>query len=340
MLQIASSYIERVASAEAPEDLYDLVNDAIRLEHATIPAYLSAWFSLKPGTNAEVGAILRSIVIEEMLHMAIASNLLIAIGGAPKIDEPGFIPTYPGPLPMDVGHGVIVGLERCSTRLIVETFMQIEEPEQVLQFPSVLESVSPVATIGQFYKELLVKLKDLGPGAFKGDFSRELTGTQWFSDQLFEINDFDSASRAVEIIVVQGEGTTQSPDDASGELAHYYRFRQVVEGRLLVQGPSGGWAYAGAPVSLDNNGVYPMKANAKSADYPPGSRARAVVDTFNAAYSDLLRSLHCTFNGEKAQIDVAMGLMYDLRFAAQDVLATPNPSGSGVCGLPFEYVPA
>jgi hypothetical protein len=85
-------------------------------------------------------------------------------------------------------------------------------------------------------------------------------------------------------------------------------------------------------------GVYPMEANAKSANYPAGTRARQVVDIFNASYSELLRALHRTFNGEKGQIDSAMGLMYDLRFAAQDVLRTPKPGGTGVCGLPFEYV--
>lgn len=336
MLQIAQTYIDRVRAAEAPEELHDLVNDAIRLEHATIPAYLSAYFSLMPGTNQAIADIIRGIVIEEMLHMSIAANLLIAIGGAPKIDDPAFIPTYPGTLPMNVGHGVVVGLEPCSGRLI-QTFMQIEEPEQPLVFEAALDAAEPVATIGAFYQELLDKLQSLGAGAFIGDFERELTGTRWFTDELQPITDFESAKSAVEIIVVQGEGTTQSPNDAEGELAHYYLFSQIAEGRLLVQAPNGAWSYSGAPISIDSSGVYPMAKNARSADYAQGTRARQVADVFNMTYSDLLRALHRTFNGEKGQIDTAMGLMYDLRFAAQDVLGTPNPNGPGVCGLPFEY---
>jgi hypothetical protein len=341
MLHIAKAYISKVRTAQAPEDLYGVVRDAIRLEHATIPAYLASYFSLKPGANDEVAEIIRSIVIEEMLHMSIASNLLIALGGAPEIDEPGFVPTYPGKLPMDAGQGVIVGLGPCSIGQVKNTFMQIEAPEHPREFPHLLElkAAPPPPTIGQFYAELLKTLKRLGPAVFKGDFALEVTGSQWFKGQLFPIVDYDSASRAVDIIVVQGEGTTTSPEDDTGGLAHYYRFRQIVEGRMLVKGPKG-WSYSGAAIAIDPAGVFPMEENAKSANYPVASRARNVVDRFNAAYSDLLRALHRTFNGEPGQIDVAMGLMYDVRFAAQDVAATPRPAGDGVCGLPFEYVPA
>ena len=43
---------------------------------------------------------LHSVVIEEMLHMTMAANALNAIGGAPMIDAPGFVPTFPISLPM------------------------------------------------------------------------------------------------------------------------------------------------------------------------------------------------------------------------------------------------
>lgn len=338
MLQIARSYISTVENAQAPEDLYTVVQDAIRLEHATIPAYLASYFSLMPDTNAEVADIIRSIVIEEMLHMSIACNLLIAIGGSPEIDKPGFVPTYPGKLPMDAGQGVTVGLGPCSVEQIRKTFMQIEAPEKPIEFPKMLKAAAAPPTIGQFYHKLLEALKRMGPGAFKGDFDLEVTGSEWFKGLLFPITDYDSAARAVNIIVVQGEGTTTSPEDEEGGLAHYYRFRQIVEGHLLVKEPKG-WSYSGAPVTVDPAGVYRMAENAKAADYPEGSKARFAVDRFNASYSDLLRALHDTFNGNPDRIDVAMGLMYDVRFAAQDVAITPNPNGAGMCGLPFEYVP-
>jgi len=76
---------------------------AIELEHATIPAYLASYYSIVPKANLEASAIVRSVVIQEMLHMCIAANLLNALGGLPSIDPPQFIPSYPGPLPMSIG---------------------------------------------------------------------------------------------------------------------------------------------------------------------------------------------------------------------------------------------
>ena len=42
---------------------------------------------------------LQSVVMEEMLHMVNAANVLNAIGGAPFFDHPAFIPTYPLVMP-------------------------------------------------------------------------------------------------------------------------------------------------------------------------------------------------------------------------------------------------
>jgi hypothetical protein len=39
------------------------------------------------------------VVIEEMLHMTIAANVLNAVGGHPAIDRPDFVPNYPEDLP-------------------------------------------------------------------------------------------------------------------------------------------------------------------------------------------------------------------------------------------------
>ena len=46
-----------------------------------------------------VAAIIRSVVIEEMLHMALACNLLNAVGGQPEIDRAGFVPLSGSPCP-------------------------------------------------------------------------------------------------------------------------------------------------------------------------------------------------------------------------------------------------
>src|SRR5580700_11430191 len=70
------------------EGLRSALQNAIELEHSTIPPYLYALYSLKPGTNKEIAAIIRSVVLEEMLHMALVCNVLNAVGGSPLIDSP------------------------------------------------------------------------------------------------------------------------------------------------------------------------------------------------------------------------------------------------------------
>src|SRR3569833_1345687 len=176
MLKIQPHFVERVRQARRAEDLHDLVQKAIELEHATIPAYLAAYFTLKLGTTQTVGEIIRSVVVEEMLHMTIASNLLIAIGGDPVINQPGFIPVYPGPLPMNIGD-LIVPIARCSIELVRDVFMKIEEPDDVIPIKAEAADAQggEFATIGAFYEALDAKRKQLGPAAFKPDrFEREV----------------------------------------------------------------------------------------------------------------------------------------------------------------------
>src|SRR6266550_1072087 len=72
---------------------------AIELEHATIPPYLCALYSIKPGHNAQAREVLSSVMVEEMLHLTLAANLLNAVGGRPELDIPGMLPRYPQPLP-------------------------------------------------------------------------------------------------------------------------------------------------------------------------------------------------------------------------------------------------
>src|SRR4051812_36523354 len=55
---------------------------AIALEQSTLPLYLSAMWSLRVQSYTAYNLI-RTVVMEEMVHMAIACNLLAAIGGRP-----------------------------------------------------------------------------------------------------------------------------------------------------------------------------------------------------------------------------------------------------------------
>jgi hypothetical protein len=55
----------------------------MKVEHATIPPYLLALYSIHPGTNLDATQVLRVAVVEEMLHFTFGANLLNAVGGKP-----------------------------------------------------------------------------------------------------------------------------------------------------------------------------------------------------------------------------------------------------------------
>ena len=58
------------------------LQSAIELEHSTIPLYLYALYSLDPAKNGVIAKIIQSVVVEEMLHMTLASNVMNALGGS------------------------------------------------------------------------------------------------------------------------------------------------------------------------------------------------------------------------------------------------------------------
>ncbi|KAI8494812.1 hypothetical protein Bbelb_274170 [Branchiostoma belcheri] len=68
---------------------------ALTLEWATIPPYLSAYYSIKDGYNKEIAMLLKSIVIEEMSHMSMVANILNFLGEAPIFTNPTLWPKYP-----------------------------------------------------------------------------------------------------------------------------------------------------------------------------------------------------------------------------------------------------
>lgn len=99
----------------------------MQLEHATIPPYLLALYSIHPGSNNEASQILRVVVVEEMLHMTLAANVLNAVGGTPNLSAKGFVPLYPTGLP-DGEKDFEVSLSRFS-KSALDTFLKIERPD-------------------------------------------------------------------------------------------------------------------------------------------------------------------------------------------------------------------
>ena len=109
------------------EALREHLQAAIELEHSTIPPYLCALYSIRPGANAEAAEIIRTVAVQEMLHFVLAANVLNAVGGAPTIDSPLFVPDYPAKIPVGQGEPLLVPLRKFSPEAI-DTFLAIERP--------------------------------------------------------------------------------------------------------------------------------------------------------------------------------------------------------------------
>jgi hypothetical protein len=332
--------------------LREALQAAIELEHAVIPPYLYALYSLVPGENDAAARIIRSVVTEEMLHLTLAANVLGAVGGRPVLDSPGLLPRYPGPLPGTVDDGLVVGLAPFSVPLVRDTFMAIEQPEWPLDYPA--DAGGPAApgpageplTIGQFYRRIRTTLTALGEGAFTGQGHHQVT--TGLLPGAIPVTGVASACAAIDTIIDQGEGTLTSPLEVVGtEVAHYYRFAEIVHGRRLVPNPAAGPAtppdqrydYDGAPVTVNPVAVRKVPLNPTTAGYPAGTAARRACTSFNYTYTSLLKTLHATFNGTPRALTSAIGLMSSLRQQGLDMMAG-TAAGGTPAGPSFEWQPS
>ena len=327
------------------DTIYDLrtaLANAIGLELSTIPPYLTALFSIKPGANAAAASIIRSVVIEEMLHMSLACNMLNAVRGRPDI--PQAVIQYPGELPMGIGDKpgkpFVVPLVRLS-RSSIRTFMTIEEPEHPLEFRDARVKLGVAAeyhTIGEFYAAVGQLMTKLGNRVFTGRTDRQVTG--WIGTHyLHPVLRLKDALGAITLIVDQGEGTTTSPAADPEELAHYYRFEQIHRQASLNPDPTApeGYEWGKPAISLASNGVWPMIDNPPCVPLPEGSQVARVSDQFDATFTSLINELQRTFDGAPHVLGSALAQMHALRLEAQALVTLKVPGTRGTAGPRFLY---
>jgi hypothetical protein len=336
------------------ERLQELLEAAVKLELATIPPYLCALYSTHPGTNLEATLVIRSVVVEEMLHMVLAANVLNAIGGRPRLSGLENAPHYPHELP----DGVVMDLLPFSAAA-VESFLQVENPEYKAEpsaaqlaegrrptlHPSHVVTVSDgPTTIGAFYGDIMAGLKqvaaELGEQRlFCGDPARQVDGDYYYAagGAPVVVTDLDSACRALAGVVEQGEGEMTSAFDADGDLAHYYRFEQLKYGRSYQPGDGVGLP-TGPAVEVDFNAVYPMLPNPKM-DELTDPDLRAAAERANRQWSLLLTQIDEAFDGSPALLIPAVHTMFRLRDAMLVLLANPMPGREGShAGPTFEWL--
>jgi hypothetical protein len=320
---------------------------AIELEHFTIPPYLCALYSLDPARNAEAVEVVVSVLVEEMLHLTLAANLLNAVGGRPQIDTPRMLLPYPRPLPHSDG-AFEVPLARFS-RESLDIFLEIERPAP----PGAPPEGEQYESIGQFYEAIrcgLIELcEHLGEAqVFRSDPARQVTDADVYTGggSIVTVTSLDSALAALEEIVEQGEGAQLEVWDGDADVlhperpqvAHYFRFQELKLGRRYRRGDTPQSGPTGETIVVDWDAVLPMRPNPRTGDHAPDSPIRTAQEAFNQAYCALLHQLHHAFNGRPEVLAPAIGAMYGLTDLAQVLMRMPTEDGLTTAGPTFEYV--
>jgi Ferritin-like len=338
---------------ETLDDLHEYLYSAMQLEHATIPPYLTALYSLHPGSNPDAAHVLRVVAVEEMLHLTLVANLLNAVGGEPDLTRPDFVPDYPTALPD--GETDFTVSRQAFHRECVETFLKIERPGEAPRDDKRLVSraapghgtpakhVYRFYSIGEFYEEVRRGIdrlyKEKGDALFSGPVERQVTPEYYYSGggELIPVTDIDSARAAIRLISEQGEGLRGGIYNAEHELSHYYRFEQLLLGRFYEKDDEPGKP-TGPPLHVDWAAVYPLKKNAKLEDFPEQSELRAAAERFNQRYADFLALLTAAFNGSPALLVDAVAEMLRLRDGMLQLIRNTIPGEAGVNGAPTYQV--
>jgi Ferritin-like len=342
------------------DDLHEHLQAAVELELLVIPPYLCALYSLHPGTNEEAALIIRSVVVEEMLHMILAANVLNAVGGTPEIAGGDWVPRYPTKIPYH--RGVFeVGLWPFGDRAL-DTFLTIENPSYLLAKPpeASADAATPrlmtlgrngagYRTIGEFYDAIADGLcslvERLGEKAvFTGEAGRQVGPEHYYASggRAIRVGNRETALEAIREVVEQGEGEVTVPPsgekfDPDRDLAHFYRFNELRRGRRyrvddLPENPTG------EPVVLDLKAVYPMKPNLRVSDIRT-PELRQMAEAFNVIWSGLLGQIETALTGSPDELRNAVGTMFELKYAACELLRIPLPGEARYnAGPTFEVV--
>jgi hypothetical protein len=328
------SVVQHIAVAAPKRDLdwiRSALQTAISLEHATMPPYIAATYSLVV-QNYTAYNLLRSIAMEEMVHMAAACNILAAIGGVPQIK--GLNPTYPSHgLPGGAEPDLYVCLAQIS-RPQLDNFMRLEAP-MVLIDPKHRQGTYP--SISTFYAAIRRAIEDnagaVSAAVKAGNKKVNQVGDNIGFSTISQTDNVDSILAAIDSITAQGEGLLKTVLYANGaseaEESHYARFAQIYYGRQLSD------AHGGAQPTLQtiqdyfkghdipwpevtNTLMVPADGYAKLlAVDPAGPAVEKDLLLFDQTYTNLLAGLDASWNGDPAKwwptLGGAVELMAKLR---------------------------
>ncbi len=289
---------------------------AISLEHATLPLYVAATYSLEEQSFTAYNLI-RSVAMEEMVHMASVCNILAAMGGTPAIKT--LKPVYPSQgLPGGAEPDLFVCLAPLS-RAQLENFMRLEAPLSLVDPKYVHEQYPSIANFYAAIRAAIVDNKDAVCAAIKaGGKANQVGDNIGFSTVVWsdEKTCMDQILVAIDAITTQGEGTAKSTFHtgrrSEAEESHFARFAQICLGRQLgYPGPSAEPRpdtlkdyFTGFEIpfpTVTNTLVVPRDGYAELLAKDPNRDAVTKdLSTFDTIYSKMMADLDASWNGDPA----------------------------------------
>ncbi len=238
---------------EDREELIFMLSEAAALEHMVMCEYLFAAFSLKrevsEGVTADQLAVIKRweravslVATQEMLHLALVSNLLTALGAAPFFSHPNFPQRskyYPPGVQLALlpfgQHALqhFLYLERPEGMDLQDApefeVLAIPKPSLVLDDGQIVPQDQDFATVGHLYRgieqgfHLLVE-KYGEQRVFIGPPRAQATQEYFGWPELIAVTDLASAYKAIETVIEQGEGAR-----GDWRKAHYGRFLRLMQ---------------------------------------------------------------------------------------------------------------
>jgi CDGSH-type Zn-finger protein/uncharacterized Fe-S cluster protein YjdI len=312
------------------EELLYLLTEAAQFEHVVMCTYLYAQWSLKKDESKDITAeekqaidrwraSMRRVAMEEMLHLSLVNNLMAAFGATPHFSRPDF-PVKQGYFPSALDFHLAPFNEET-----LQHFVFIEKPEgidikdgagftheshyeRVVCTDLLTPTSRDYASQGHLYHGIAQAIRRLADelgeeNLFIGHGEAQLSSAEFPLPGLFEISGVDTALKAIEEIVSQGEGAPAHREDS-----HYAHFDAILkEFQLLKQArPEFEPAYPAAV-----NPVLTELADDEHTTRVSNSLARRVVDLGNSVYGLMLQTL--------AQVGAPVPLPSGLRQGLSDV---------------------
>ncbi len=309
------------------------LQSAIELECSTLPIYLSAMFSLEVQSNTAYTAI-RAVVMEEMVHMAIAANILSAIGGSPQLATIQFGFPVLG-LPGGVEPDLCIGLAKLSRKQL-RNFLRIERPAFLVKHADLGETYPTIAAFyGQIRKAIDANADAVRAAILAGGPANQVNDNIGFrpiksvpgADPLLQIYS------GLDEILEQGEGSSLgcmfAGKGSEDESSHYNRFAEIYYGAtysdpnpaIELTPKTERHFYKGRKIPFPdviNTLAVPADGYAKILALDSDAAiVTADLVAFDGAFSSILAALHAVWNGPQAvswkTLGGAVHSMVDLR---------------------------